>query len=275
MRSVILQAAMLLGTCIALTSVICINISVYIFFIYISKSFTIIHESLLLYVNSIISLYSATFYFFNLLICLYSGISIFTFMLFYIEWAITTPIFIISLSHILKLPYQKMLLLSAADVLCMVAGGSMEIIPNPALKILPFSLGAMCYLGILIYLYTEYRKLNRVPIQSILYNNTITMYKCISIFIVTSWSFYPIVSALHNLGNISDETAIIVYSILDVLSKNIYSMIIYYYVLTINNIPHALDWFTRKKLKIVPLPIQDSSDSHATATSADSILAIV
>jgi bacteriorhodopsin len=251
---------MLLDICIALSAVICINLGVYLFFIRVARTFSIIHEPLLLYLNSIISLYSAVSYVLNLLIYLHYGIQTFTFMIFYIEWAIVTPLFIISLSHIMKLSYRIMLVLSFVDVLCMISGATMEIIADTNLKFIPFTIGVICYIGLFTYLHSEYTKLKRIPIQSILHSNSIRMYKCISICILSSWTLYPIITALHNVGNITDETAIISYSVLDIISKNIYIVIIYYYVLTINNIPHVLDWFTRKRLKIVP--IQEGNDSE-------------
>jgi bacteriorhodopsin len=234
-------------------SVICINLGVFIFFTSVSQTFKIIHESLLLYINAIISLFTIIFYIFNLLAYIQFGFSRFTFMIYYMEWAIVTPLFIISLMHILRLKYKQMLILSAIDVVCMITGGIMEAIPSKNLKIISFVIGLACYIGIIAYTYNMYSTYRRIPIRSILYNNSITIYKCMSLFVVLTWNFYPIVTFLHTLEIISDDVTIIVYAVLDVISKNIYIMLIYYYVLTINNIPHWFDWFTKNQLKIVPI----------------------
>jgi bacteriorhodopsin len=241
------------------------------YFIYISKTYNLIHEPLLLYVNGLIPLYTSIFYACNLLLYLIFGINKTTFIIYYTEWAIVTPIFIISLSHILKLSYKNMLILSFIDVLFIVAGATMEILSSTDLKYIPFTFGVICYLGIFIYLYTKYTKLNRIPIKTILYNNSITIYKCISIFTISSWSLYPILTLLHHTDNISNETTILSYSLLDIISKNVFILIIYYYVLTINNIPHWFDWFTKKRLQIVPLPATTTTASTTALTTTEEV----
>lgn len=242
-------------------TVICINLGVFIYFISISKTYNLIHEPVLLYINGLLPLYTAIFYACNLLLYLSNGISQITFIIYYTEWAIVTPLFIVSLSHILRLPYKNMLILSLIDVLFILSGASMEVLSDTQLKYIPFTFGSICYVGIFTYLYTKYIKLNRMPIKSILYNNSITIYKCASIFIISVWSFYPILTLLHHTNTISNETTILTYSILDIISKNIFILLIYYYVLTINNIPHWFDWFTKKKLQIVPLPLTTTTST--------------
>jgi len=142
----------------------------------------------------------------------------------YIDWAITTPLLILNLG---LLAGEDMVLVAAvmgADIAMIFSGymGSVALVPT--VKWLWFVIGLVVYVPVVIAIVRVFRQ---TLIEKFTDVDRIELYSKVSLLTIIVWSLYPIVWMFSvGTGGLGVSAESIVYAILDVCSKCVFSFMI-------------------------------------------------
>jgi bacteriorhodopsin len=142
---------------------------------------------------------------------------------FYIDWIITTPLILTKVGYFTSIPLNSYIYIILLDELMIMSGYVSYITPNNALSYAMFSLGGMCYIVInAIYLKNIKSTIILKQKQNLRYRLFCGLYYSIAFI----WIFYPIIHILLKINSITQSTAVIVYVILDILTKGIFTTLL-------------------------------------------------
>jgi len=142
----------------------------------------------------------------------------------YIDWAITTPLLILNLG---LLAGEDMVLVAAvmgADVAMIFSGymGSVALVPT--VKWLWFTIGIVVYIPVVIAIVRVFRQ---TLIDKYTDVDRIELYSKVSLLTIIVWSIYPIVWIFSvGTGGLGVSAESIIYAILDVCAKCVFSFMI-------------------------------------------------
>lgn len=226
------------------------------------------------YTTSIIPLNTLTMYGFNLILYGFSNKPINGDMLtlFFIEWCITCPLFIINVSRLVAMKLSRQLLLTSLTICVNMLGFISHRIVDRTIKFQLYGAACTLFLGLCINLLYHYH------IQSQLYynnnphiKNTTTVFKLLVKLILGTWSLYPIAFLVYELGNLSHEQIILTFTCLDFISKGCFtSILIGYYEHTYRR-NSIVSFLTRNITRIAPVTTDDIVTESSIQTIQNSV----
>jgi bacteriorhodopsin len=196
---------------------------------------------------------------------------------FFIEWLVTTPLLIINMGRVLHMKLYKYFILSSAAVGMNFFGYIAHNIPQPE-AFGAFAAGGACYvfiMGSLTYTYynptvvgdTVTHASPRTPESQI----ALVIVKNLLRSIFSLWSAYPLVFLLYMARVMTEDSAIVTFVVLDIVSKGIFTSTLLGYYDHVNKHDSFLQYLIRSS-RVVPLP---QLSNHPTVGPASIIPVLV
>lgn len=188
---------------------------------------------------------------------------------FYIEWAMTSPLILLNTGRLIQIPVYKYILLSLLDSLMILSGYISYIFENPAVVYLSYGIGCLCFM-ILNFIFISQLKLcspraNQKFLHppASLYRDRIRyrIFRAIVSSIVVSWSLYPVVYILYKLGILALETTVWVFVGLDVATKGVFTNLLLGSREIYRTPSSCLGFLTRKMFQVHPLEVRISENN--------------
>lgn len=142
----------------------------------------------------------------------------------YIRWMITTPILIFQIGLLENIPLSNIILLVTFDLITLSCGLMAYYSSSPVIYYPLFIAGTCSWLVIVKFLLNRTFKFYRMYITQRTINNWIFTILVIGMIVI--WSIYPVVVLLAHLSVLDINQQIIATTILDVLSKGVFGIIL-------------------------------------------------
>ena len=140
----------------------------------------------------------------------------------YITWALTTPLLLVQIVRLVRVPWSTLLALIFADVFMIVTGGVAALSPKP-LNWPWYLVSCGAFVAILVLLYRDAeRPAGRAAAGAA------SLFRTLRNFTAPLWIAYPLVWALGptGLSALGSNTETVLYTVLDVLTKVVFGFII-------------------------------------------------
>lgn len=227
-----------------------LNYIISIYYIYIIKNILYLSSQLFIYyIYSVLHLVPATFYLLNIIDFIQSDTWDSVLCKYPIEWIITIPILLLSLTNFkqvqIKFYYILTFLITLMNLITYTSF-KFYLLNNKLIMYSFFYLGVVIYISILSILYFIMIRFNNTISNSTQYNiiNNNKIYKFQLLCIIFSWTIYPIIYILLMNSQITIELSIILFTITDFLTKAIFTAVVMGYNLHKYKIIHPLNTFT-------------------------------
>lgn len=139
----------------------------------------------------------------------------------YLDWFVTTPLILLNLGMIVGADMVTIIAICAADML-MIFGGFMGSVSSGHIKWLWFSLSLLIFAPIVYVMIRGFRSLVDRSHPAV-----VEMYSKVAWLSAISWSLYPLVFIFsEGSGDWSPNFEIMIYGILDMLSKAVFGFIL-------------------------------------------------
>jgi len=139
----------------------------------------------------------------------------------YLEWFVTTPLILLDLGMIVGADMGLLAAVTGADML-MIFGGFMASISSGHIKWLWFVLSLMVFAPLVYVMIRGYRALVERSHPAV-----VEMYTKVSLLSAITWSLYPLVFIFsEGTGDWSPNFEIMMYGVLDILSKAVFGFIL-------------------------------------------------
>jgi bacteriorhodopsin len=151
---------------------------------------------------------------------------------FFIEWSITSPLIIINIGRVLHIKLYKYFLLSMATVAMTFFGYLAHSLPRSD-AFGSFAAGAACYVFVIVFLsFVYYRRTTSQNsgtdgcIRSPGAPLTLRTVRRLIISMSIAWSLYPVCFLLYLCELLTTDITAVIFVVLDILSKGIFTSIL-------------------------------------------------
>lgn len=233
-----------------------------------------------LYTNTLLHLVPFTVYSIMLFDFIKLGTIEQSLSLYCIEWLVTTPLLLVSLSSLKKVHIGYSYAFTLLTVLMNLTGYislTYHSLHTILLTYLPFAVGCGLYILIIVLLVYVYRQSPNVienSNQYLVLNNNI-IYKNLMIITVSSWSFYPVVYALYITSFIDLITCIVCFAALDFISKGVFTFITFGYELYKQRADTSHTRLLHRVVRVYPLPLPSNEAEPGVADYTLSAIPVI
>ncbi len=188
-------------------------------------------------------------------------------IIFYLQWSFTTPLILMNLGRLANFGIQNYIYITLFDELMIVSGYISYVATNPILVYICFIIGCIQYCilaGLFLWHTKQFYVLsaNTSPLISLFGNNLrYKVYRVLLGTIFTSWCFYPITHILYKLQINDTGVTSIIYIILDVCTKGIFTNLLLGSREMYRKSPSFLSRISRIVFRVHPQELTNSESS--------------
>jgi bacteriorhodopsin len=146
----------------------------------------------------------------------------------YMNWILTTPCTLIMMGNIAQINMIDLYFLCILNTIMHLSALFAELTEIYVIKYVMFTFGCFCFIPIAMFIYTDF---DYESVSNYFGYYIADRYYRIAQYILSLWLLYPIVWLSYDLNIISYVMMTIVYCIIDVFSKNVFTVLIYYCLL--------------------------------------------
>ena len=182
-------------------------------------------ENVLFYKNTLTTFVPIVIYLHTLIQLYINTLSIeqYIFDYFFMEWMITTPLLISTIAFLAKLKMYKQFVLVASTILMNLFGMLANKTISSQMLFLYFGIGCSIFIFIMIYVILLYKnRVNSIFKSNEPYIQYTNFLKCLIQTVLVTWIFYPGVFLMYKLNVIPIEYSIILFNLLDFISKGVF-----------------------------------------------------
>ena len=242
----------------------------FVYYIYIANQTIRNHRSRsMYYTTAIIPLIPLTLYGVNLIQYELNGTPVNAdyLTLYFIEWCFTTPLFIINLTRIISIHLSQQLVLSFLAFLMNLIGFASHASKTMPTKLQLYGVACSLFVGLggrLILLYTRQKK--SIYIANQYTRSLISVFKVLVRFILLSWSCYPVVFIVYELGYLNHTQIAVAFTCLDFLSKGVFTSILIGYQEHTHRRNSITARFVQRIARVVPIQTETMVSTEQTIT---------
>jgi bacteriorhodopsin len=187
---------------------------------------------------------------------------------YFIEWCFTTPLFIINLTRIIPIRLSTQLFLSFLAFLTNMIGFASHVSEDLTTKLQLYSVACVLFIGLCAYLIGMYiLQKKSVYLANALEQNSISVFKILVRVILASWSVYPIVFIVYELGHLNHEQTAIIFTCLDFLAKGIFTAILIGHQEITNRRNTITAQLTQRVARVVPVETDEFEDREQSIST--------